>query len=135
VLTKKTNDDSVVMDTSSFNRYLTREIKSNIIENKLDDYVNSKRNEIYARMKLPKVLVNHYVTSANQTNMSVDQLPYDLFDSHNLSASKSKFEEESELSDGLSQPAYIEEFNKEDFFNTTMIKTEGEVNEGRRFKF
>ena len=93
ILTKQTNDESI-MDTSSFNRYLTREIKSNIIENKLDDYVNNKRNEIYARMKLPKVLVNHYVMSANQSNMSVDQLPHDLFDSQNLNASKCKFEEE-----------------------------------------
>lgn len=123
------------MNTSSFNRYLTREVKSNIIENKLDDYVNSKRNEIYARMKLPKVLVNHYIVSANQSNMSVDQIPHDIFDSQNLNASKCKFEEESEDSDGLSQPVIRDEFKRGDLFDTVIINVEGNNKEKQRFKF
>lgn len=64
-------------------------MKYNIIENKLDDYVNSKRNEIYARMKLPKALVNHYITSASMSNWSVsEQNPYDIFDNNDTNASK-----------------------------------------------
>lgn len=60
--------------------YLSKEVRYGSPLNKLDEYVNNKRNEIYARMRLPKVLVNHYVASASMSNLSVvDEIPYDIF--------------------------------------------------------
>mmetsp|Transcript_22335 Transcript_22335/g.19835 ORF Transcript_22335/g.19835 Transcript_22335/m.19835 type:complete len:163 (+) Transcript_22335:129-617(+) len=76
-------------NSTSFTKYLTREIKYNIIENKLDKYVDEQRNEIYARMRLPKVLMNHYSKSSCISSASVGDDQYDIFDGKDLNASKS----------------------------------------------
>ena len=63
--------------------------------------MNAKRNEIYARMRLPKALVNHYLASASVSNWSViDEAPYDIFEKADLNASKSLH-----FSTDMSEPA------------------------------
>ena len=88
--------------SNSVSHYLSKEVRYGSPLNKLDEYVNNKRNEIYARMRLPKILVNHYVASASMSNVSVvDEIPYDIFNWKSTLGSKSVFSREDSMKDSL----------------------------------
>ncbi|CAI2362564.1 unnamed protein product [Moneuplotes crassus] len=77
------NDDGYCM------KQTIREVKYNIFENRIDDYVNTKRKEIYARMKVPKALVNHYLASSSMLSCNGSyQNPYGIFRRDDKNASK-----------------------------------------------
>jgi hypothetical protein len=65
------------------------------MRDRLDKYIYKKRNEIYARLRMPKVLVNHYMASSDFSGLSVnDEIPYEIFNSQKTFGSKSLFSEE-----------------------------------------
>ena len=122
---KTSHEESSLYNTSSYNTQINREIRMNIIENKLDDYVNNRRNEIYARMKMPKALANHYVVSANMSHVSVDNMPYDIFDKNALNASKSCFEGNSQYIEDIGQPFDRKAALDGKIIQSTIITAEG----------
>jgi hypothetical protein len=67
--------------SNSLNHYLSKESKKGDMRDKLNEYVNKRRDEIYARMRMPKVLVNHYSASAETSGLNISQeIPYNVFD-------------------------------------------------------
>ena len=83
-------------------------------------------------MKLPKVLVNHYVHSANVSNSSImEESPYNMFESQELNASKSipfsgDRQENQNTSTDMSQPAERLAVLNGRVKNSIPIKVEGE---------
>ena len=74
------------------NHYLSREVKYGPQNNKLDEYVDRRRAEIYARMKMPIVLENHYSAATDISNASIkDEISHSIFDYSNTTGSKLLF--------------------------------------------
>jgi len=91
-------------------------------------------------MKLPKILVNHYVQSANVSESSIlEDSPYNIFDNKNLNASKSVAfsswkQDNPNTSTDMSQPANRLALLNGNPKNSTLIKIEGETRNQKKFR-